>query len=131
MPKRLQKSREDDPRIDNNMKANMDWAKAVNCVQRTIAEYSQLILQCMAQGQCHGQWSYNMSGVSTHPMTNIKECYAKLLAQSKRITELLLQCQYADWMHFDINQFKSRLDYMKAMTNRTNATKDMGNMTIC
>ena len=89
MPNKLQKSREDDPHIDNNLKANMDWTKAVNCVQRTIAQYSQLILKCVAQGQCHGQGSYNMSGVSTHPMTNIKKCYDKVLAQSKTIAELM------------------------------------------
>ena len=45
MPNKLQKSREDDPHIDNNLKAKMDWAKAVNCVQRTIAQYSHLILK--------------------------------------------------------------------------------------
>ena len=30
----------------------------------------------------------HMSGVSTHPMSNIEECYDKVLAQSKSITEL-------------------------------------------
>ena len=54
MPHKHQKSREDGPHIDNNLKANMDWTKAANCAQRTIAQYSQLILKCMAQGQCHG-----------------------------------------------------------------------------
>jgi hypothetical protein len=94
MPNKLQKSREDDPHIDNNLKANMDWTKAVNCAQRTIAQYSQLILKCMAQGQCHGQGSYVWC--EHPPMTNIKECYYKVLAQYKSITELMQEGQYTN-----------------------------------
>jgi len=45
MPNKPQQSRVDDPHIDNNLKANMDWTKVVNSVQRTIAQYSQLILK--------------------------------------------------------------------------------------
>ena len=86
LPHKLQKSREDDLHIDNNLKANMDWTKAVNCVQRTIAQYSQLLLKCMATG--NAMTKGHMSGVSTHLMTNITECYAKVLAQSTSITEL-------------------------------------------
>ena len=33
MPNKLQKSREDDPHIDNRLKANMVWTKAVNCAR--------------------------------------------------------------------------------------------------
>ena len=65
-----------------------------------------------------------MSGVSTDLMTNIKECYDKVLVQSKRITELLLEGQYVDWKHFDINMLSSRLDYIKS-------PKAIGNIIMC
>ncbi len=111
MPNKLHKTREDDPHIDNNLKAYMDWTKTVNCVQRTIAQYSQLILKCMAQGQCHGQGSYVWR--EHPPTTNIKECYDKVLAQCQTITEMLLEGQVLDWKHFDITGFSSRLDSIK------------------
>ena len=72
-----------------------------------------------------------MSGVSTHLMTNIKECYDKVLAQSQAIAELLLEGQHADWQHFDMKKFISRLDYMKGVLNTTNATKGIGNIIVC
>ena len=44
-----------------------------------------------------------MYGVITHPMTNIKECYDKVLAQSKGITEFMQEGQYTNdhtcWYH--------------------------------
>ena len=72
-----------------------------------------------------------MSGVSTHLMTNIKECYDKVLAQSQTITELLLEGQHADWTHFDMKKCSSKFDSFKAVLSTTSATKDMGNMLIC
>jgi hypothetical protein len=129
MPNKLQKSREDDPHIDNNLKANMDWTKAVNCVQRTIAQYSQFIMKCMAQWRFHGQRSDVWC--EHPPMTNIKECYEKVLAQSKSITDLLLEGPHVDWKQIDVTKFTFRLDYIKAVLNTTNATKDIGNMIMC
>ena len=45
----------------------------------------------------------HMSGASTHPMTNIKECYDKVLAQSKSIADLMQEGQYTSdntcWYH--------------------------------
>ena len=45
----------------------------------------------------------HMSGVSTHPMTNIRLCYDKVLAQSNSITELMQEGQYTSdntcWYH--------------------------------
>ena len=52
-------------------------------------------------------------------------------AQFKPITELLLEGQYVDWKHFDIKKINSRLDYIKAVLNTTNATNNIGNMIIC
>ena len=67
-----------------------------------------------------------MSGVSTHLTTNIKECYAKVLAQSHTITELLLEGQYVDWKDLDLNKFRSRLDSIKVVLKTTKCTKDIG-----
>ena len=54
-----------------------------------------------------------------------------MLAQSKSIAELFPEGPYADWEQFDIKAFNSRLDYIKAVVNATNATKDIGNMITC
>ena len=72
-----------------------------------------------------------MSGVSAHLVTNIKECYDKVLAQSQTITELLLEGKHAGCQHFDMKKFSSRLDSIKAVLNKTNATKDIGNISPC
>ena len=69
-----------------------------------------------------------MSGVSTHLMTNIRECYDKV---SQTITELLLEGQNVVWKHFGMKKCSSRLDSVKAVLNTTNATKDNCNMIIC
>ena len=74
---------------------------------------------------------FPMSGVSTHLMTNLKECYDNVLAQSKSITELLVEGQAVDWKHFDISKFDSRLNSISAVLNTTSATKDIGNMIVC
>ena len=72
-----------------------------------------------------------MSAVITHVMTNIQECYDNVLVQSKSITEQLMEGQYVDWKHIDIQKTNSRLDSIKAVLSTTNATKDIGNMIIC
>ena len=45
-----------------------------------------------------------MSGVSTHPMTNIRERYDKVLAQPKSATGLMPEGQYTSdntcWYHY-------------------------------
>ena len=61
-------------------------------------QYSQLLMKLIAQ--CCTMTNDHMSGASAHLMTNIKECYAKVLAQSQAITELLLEGQVVDWKDF-------------------------------
>ena len=72
-----------------------------------------------------------MSDASTHLITNIKECYGKVLAQPKSITDILLEGRYVDWDRFDLKTWNSKLDYVKAVLNTTSATKDIGNRLIC
>ncbi|MFM7987384.1 MAG: hypothetical protein ACKPKO_49540 [Candidatus Fonsibacter sp.] len=52
-------------------------------------------------------------------------------AQSQIITELLMECQYIDWVNLDINKSTFILDSIKAVLSTTNATKDIDNMIIC
>ena len=72
-----------------------------------------------------------MYGKSTHPMRSMKECYDKVLAQFKSITELVMEGQDVDRNHFDISHWSGKLDYIKVVLNTTNATKDVGNMITC
>ena len=77
-------------------------------------QYAQLLLKFRAKRKASTVTKDPMYGASTHLMTNIEECYDKVLAQSKSITELLLEGQYVDWKHCDIKEFSYRLDYIKA-----------------
>ena len=69
----------------------MDWTKATNNVQRAIMQDAQLLMKFTAKSNT--MTKDPMSGAITHLMTNIKECYDKVLAQSQTITELLLEGQ--------------------------------------
>ena len=72
----------------------MDWIKDTKHVQRATVQDSHVLMEFMATSNTITKDS--MSGVSTHLMTNIKECYEKVLAQPQAITELLLQGQDVD-----------------------------------
>ena len=72
-----------------------------------------------------------MSGVSAHTMTNNQECYNKVLANIKTITELLLEGQYIDGKGLDLKKFSSRLGSINAVLNTTTCTKDIGKRIIC
>ena len=60
---------------------------------------------------CNTMTKDPMSGVITHLMTNIKECDDKVLAQSKIITELMLEGPYVDWNRFDIKKKKFHIRF--------------------
>ena len=81
---------------------------------------SQLLLEFMAKGNTMSKDP--MSGVITHLMTNIKECYDKVLAQSQTIAELLLDGPDIEWKQCDINKSSSRLDSIKVVLNTTKCT---------
>ena len=130
MARKVPTSKEEYTHSDPKLKAKMDWIKATKNAQRAIMQDSQWLLKFMAK-QCSTMANDPMSGVSTQLMTNIKECYAKVLAQSQTITELLLEGQYVDLQHFDVNKFSPRLDSIKAVLNTTKCTKGIGNMNIC
>ena len=63
-------------------------------------------------------------------MTSIQECYDKVLAQSKSITEHMLEGQYVDEKHVYIKTWSSNLDSITVVLNTTNTTKDIGNRII-
>ena len=81
----------------------MDWTKATANPQIIIIIDSQLLMQFMAK---KGNTMTNdpMSCLSTHLMTQIKECYDKVAAQSQAIAELLLEGQLNDWQDFDLKE---------------------------
>ena len=70
-----------------------------------------MLLKSKAKGSTMTKGPY--FGVSTHLMTNITECYGKVWALSKSITDLLFEGQYVDWKHFDIKRWSSKRDSVK------------------
>ena len=77
------------PSDSPKLKAQTDWVKLVKGAQRAIIQDAQLFLKFMADGNV--MTKDPMSGANGHLRTNIKECYEKVLAQSKGIAELMLQ----------------------------------------
>ena len=77
------------PSDSHKLKAQTDWVKLVKGAQRAIIQDAQLFLKFMADGNV--MTKDPMSGANGHLRTNIKECYEKVLAQSKGIAELMLQ----------------------------------------
>ena len=95
----------------------MDWVKATKHVLRASMQYSQLLLKVHRHMHYHDQSP--MSGVGTHLMTNITECYDKVLAQPQTINEFLMEGQDVDWKDFDLEKFSSRLDSIKVVLSTT------------
>ena len=130
VPKRLPKPPpEDDPEMDPQEKAKQEWVKAAKGVQKAINQDSQLFLNFMAKGKV--KTKDPMSGVTPQLMTNIKESYESVQAQSKVITELLLEGQEVDWENFDIKHWDSKFSIIKAELSKTKQTKDIGTRVIC
>ena len=128
MAKNIPKTKEEYIQIDPKLKANMALIKGYQeCSERKYARRTHA-------AEDHGQMQYHdhdpMSGVIAHLMTNIKECYDKVLAQSQTIAELLLEGQHVDWKDFDLKKFNSRLDYIKAVLSTTIFIKDIGKRII-
>ena len=130
VPKRLPKPpKDEDPDIDPKQKAKQEWVKAVKGVQKAINQDSQLFLNFMAKGKV--MTKDPMSGVTPQLMANIKDCYGKVQAQSKVITELLLEGQEVEWEDFDIKEWDPKLSTIKAVLSTTKHTKDIGKGVIC
>ena len=80
---------------------------------------------CNTHSCCGSSWRKSntmtkgpMSGVSNRLMTNVKECYNNVLAQSQTIAELLLEGQYANCQRFDMKyvHFQTRRAQCHYMT---------------
>jgi hypothetical protein len=129
-PKRLPKPpKEEGTKLEKKQQDKIDWIKDAKTVQRNINQDTQTFLNFLAKGKVMSKDP--MTGVTPQLMTNIKGCYDKVQAQSKVITEVLINGTETAWEDFDITVWKHKLDTIKAVLTQTNATKDIGKRIIC